>query len=306
MCIFTQAIQSVADTSIFARRTNRDSQYVVYEMKYQSEKANAMILPLPVQTPAAESSIKFIDLQDYKDLFKDLDNAFPHVVKRGFNTLAADGQVASNSILRVHEVGNFIASFVPNVDDFDRLDPQFTLPKSTWDKIPVYSDYGFAVFQLKELAGKPHPIAFEFKSRTNDIFFPTMHIHDGQIHAREEFDHALYLQHPAFDKQVDDYFGPETLDYQTGLVRSKVKAAAVVKCEKTKGIVEPDLLIHRVSLHGVFPNRDMAVSESQVKPRSFSKRLFKYWPIAIPLAAFAWLINRRNKRSDQQEKATAE
>ena len=303
MCIFSQAIQNVSDTLIFARHTDRDTQYVVYEMKYMSETENAMILPLPVQTPATESTIQFIDLSQYDSFFKDLSRAFPEIQPRGFARLAADGQVASNSILPVHEVGSFIASFVPTVGQFDRLDPRFSLPKSTWDKIPDYSDYGFAVFKLKQLAGKPHPIAFEFKSRTNDIFFPTMHIHDGEVHDREEFDHTLYLQHPSFDAQVGRYHGPNMPDRQTGLVRSKAKAGEAVNCEKTKGIVEPELLLHRVSYNGVYPNRDMVISDDQIKPQSRLRKALRYWPIAIPLAAGAWLINRRNQMSAKRPSA---
>src|SRR5690606_16069404 len=111
--------------------------------------------------------------------------------------------------LAVHEVGDFVASFVPTLADFRRLDPQFVIPQESWDKIPEYSDYGFAVFQLKSLVGNPHPMAFEFTTRWPDrIFFPTVHIHDGEVHDREEFDHTLYLQHPEFDRVVGTYQGP--------------------------------------------------------------------------------------------------
>jgi hypothetical protein len=40
-----------------------------------------------------------------------------------------------------------------------------------------------------------HPMAFSFPSRfPNGIFFPTVHIHDGEVHPTEMFDHALYIQ----------------------------------------------------------------------------------------------------------------
>jgi hypothetical protein len=32
-------------------------------------------------------------------------------------------------------VGDFVASFVPKVDDFDRLDPHSSIPKEVWNKI---------------------------------------------------------------------------------------------------------------------------------------------------------------------------
>ena len=62
---------------------------------------------------------------------------------------------APQAALKVHSVGKFVASFVPSQSDFDRLDPQFVIPKESWAKLPEYQDFGFAVFQLKELSGYP-------------------------------------------------------------------------------------------------------------------------------------------------------
>jgi hypothetical protein len=80
-------------------------------------------------------------------------------------------------------VGNFVASVVPTVEDFRRLDPQFSISPEIWGKIPDYQDYSFVVFQLEELKGRPHPMAFEFETRHQEnLFFPTVHIHDGEVH----------------------------------------------------------------------------------------------------------------------------
>src|SRR5581483_11470974 len=105
--------------------------------------------------------------------------------------------------LEVHDVGDYIASFVPTVDDFERLDPRFSISKQVWSAIPAYADYGFAVFQLRELSGSTHPIAFEFQTRLSDaLYFPTVHIHDGTVHEKDNFDHVLYLQEEQFDSKV--------------------------------------------------------------------------------------------------------
>ena len=93
------------------------------------------------------------------------------------------------------EVGSFVASFVPTVKDFSRLDEQFRLPDGTWDKLPAYKDYGFAVFKLKKGEQKVHPMAFEFpRADKTRLFFPTVHIHDGKVHDQAGFDHVLYCQ----------------------------------------------------------------------------------------------------------------
>ncbi len=48
-----------------------------------------------------------------------------------------DKSVATSlGALSVQQVGDYIASFVPTMADFSRLDPQFLIPKETWDKIP--------------------------------------------------------------------------------------------------------------------------------------------------------------------------
>ena len=299
MCCFARAIQSVTDTNIFARLTGKGSQHLAYQMQYQSLEPNAMILPLPVSLPAKETSIRFIDLSDYEDFFQDLARGFPYIPGRQIGcSILPQTDSAFGEKLEVHEVGKFIASFVPTIADFSRIDEQFVIPAQTWQKIPHYTDFGFAVFQLKELAGKPHPMAFEFETRLRDTFFPTVHIHDGQVHRLEEFDHTLYLQHAGFDSVVGSYAGPTKQDAASGLVRSKDVARNYCQIQKTKGIVEPELLVHRTTLQGQLENRDMtyAVAGSPIVPHFSTRKLLRYWPWAIPALAAAWLFNRRNQR----------
>jgi len=187
MCCFAQPVLFVGSTRIFCRPTNRQTQFVVYQMEYQSETPNAIILPLPVKLPSTEQDIRFIDLSENDDFFEELATAFPYIHRLSIGCSSGPATTDAAAELTVHSVGSFIASFVPRVSDFDRLAPQFAIPSETWGKITEYADYGFVVFQLAELSGKPHPMAFEFPSRTKDVFFPTVHIHDGEVHEREQF-----------------------------------------------------------------------------------------------------------------------
>ncbi len=58
------------------------------------------------------------------------------------------------------------------------------MPAGTWDKLPQYRNYGFAVFKLKKGEHKMHPMAFEFpRADKSKLFFPTVHIHDGKVHS---------------------------------------------------------------------------------------------------------------------------
>ena len=67
-------------------------------------------------------------------------------------------------------------------------------------------------------------MAFEFETRLkNEIFFPTVHIHDGEVHKREHFDHTLYLQNAEFDNVVGKYKNHNVNDKQTGFVTVSVE-----------------------------------------------------------------------------------
>ena len=295
MCCFSGAVEHVADTKIFARLTGSGSQFLVYEMTYKSQQPTAMILPLPTALPALEDSVRFIALDGYRDFFVDLAGAFPSVAGIG---CGVSPSINTSIDLQVHEVGDFIASFVPSIDDFARLDPQFAIPKSTWEKIPRYSDYGFAVFQLKELSGRPHPMAFEFKTRWSDrVFFPTVHIHDGEVHTHENFDHMLFLQHAGFDSVVGPYVQAFATDHATGFIRSKAAATKFSSISKAQGILEPHLLLHRMDLAGTLPNEDqlIMIAGDPTKPRLNLRPLYGLLPWGLGLAVFAWFIARRRR-----------
>jgi hypothetical protein len=130
------------------------------------------------------------------------------------------------------------------------LDERFRLPADTWEKIPGYQDYGFAVFKLKAGAMTVHPMAFSFPRKdAGSLFFPTVHIHDGKVHSRAKFDHVLYCQphgedHPAFG---DTW------------VESEGHASQFVEIGKNKGLVEGDQHCYKREMHGQLPNQDTVV-----------------------------------------------
>ena len=118
MCCFSQPVRSVSQTRIFGRLTNHKSQFVAYQMKYESDTANAMILPIPVRKRATEKSIRFLDLSSYPDFFDDLERGFPVDPPQGLvDSRQVDSKSATETI-KVHKVGGFEASFVPSVGHF--------------------------------------------------------------------------------------------------------------------------------------------------------------------------------------------
>jgi hypothetical protein len=191
MCCFAGRVSDVTGTSIFAR-VRGDREYLAYEMTFTSDEQTAMILPIPVASGVGREPVEFIALDDYSRFFRDLETHFSH---SRFTTL---GRITTRNFapLKVQLVGAFEASFVPRMSDFDRLDDRFRIPHDVWKLLPEYDSFGFVVFKLRPgRHAKVHPMAFSFETRDPaNVFFPTVHVHDGTFHDEADFDHVLYTQ----------------------------------------------------------------------------------------------------------------
>ncbi|HEX6096993.1 MAG TPA: hypothetical protein VF432_11765 [Thermoanaerobaculia bacterium] len=244
MCMFSRRVERVSDTSIYARVTG-NHQILIYEMRLRSETPVAMVLPLPTRREN-EDAVSFIDLSGYATFFDDMRRCFssPFTLSRKRPVAAAAG-----GILRVHRVGAFDASVVPSIGDFVRVDPRFRLPDDVWASVPGYDDYSFAVFQLASGEARVHPMAMRFETRRPDaIYFPTTHVHDGLVHPTAGFDHVLYAQFAAktFGWKRSEIAPREVMDF-----------GGVLKRDRTRGTVEPDIPISRRVLKGQLSNGDI-------------------------------------------------
>lgn len=249
MCCFSGKVDVVADTNIFARASKLGRQFLVYSMSFKSGADVAMILPIPTPKGSAEDAVKFISLQKYDAFFADLRSGFPVPKDKSPPDRGGKKDGPPPNALVVVEVGDFVASFVPTVKDFDRLDKQFRLPAGVWDKLPQYKEWGFAVFKLKKPEkgqSKVHPMAFEFPRLDKKVlFFPTVHIHDGTVPAKAGFDHALFCQ-----VEGD---APPQWEETPGL------AETFVKVKDTAGIVDGNGHVYRKQMRGTFENKDVLV-----------------------------------------------
>jgi hypothetical protein len=251
MCCFSQPVISVSATNIFARPANEGRQFLVYSMTLNAEKELAMVLPLPVKRGTDEQDVSFIDLSGYPEFFDDLDKGFPVPDSGGWHFgCAATRSVTAAAPLKVVRVGNFEASFVPTLQDFARLDERFRISDAAWEKLPRYTDYGFAVFKLASGEAKIHPMALSFPRRNpKSLFFPTVHIHDGEVHSRAEFDHSLYCQPSELER-------PTIHDWQ----ESHADARRFMKVDKTRGLILAEQHCYQKKLRGMLPNRDTLIS----------------------------------------------
>ena len=249
MCCFSREIESVHDTQIFTRQDSQGRQFVIYAMSISSHEDVAMVLPLPVASGSGDKALTFIDLEAYPSLFDDMSAGFPAQISSARPVAAAAG--GSRMALAVENVGAYEASYVPTVADFSRLDKRFQLPAGTWEKLPGYAGFGFAVFKLRKGRHNVHPMAFSFPSAVPDrLFFPTLHIHDGEVHPKADFDHVLYCQ------------GAGLKDGEW--TESPGIAAQFMKPEKTKGIVFGAHHVYKRMLRGELANTDWLVKARSV------------------------------------------
>ena len=246
MCCFTRPVEYVRNTRIFARDSGERKQFLVYEMDFASNDDLAMVLPLPVPPHTKEDAVRFISLKRYPVFFTRLASNFPPPRTKMFGGMGS-GAMGGAKKLAVVDVGSFEASFVPTIADFDRLDEKFRLPQGVWDNLPQYAHSGFAVFKFKKNATKIHPMAFEFP-RTNQaqLFFPTVHVHDGEVHDVAEFDHSLYAQ---FE------FG--ALNPRENWTESQQPAGMFLNIDRCQGLVDENSHVYKKVVRGLRKNEDL-------------------------------------------------
>lgn len=245
MCIFTGRVKTVSKTRIFVGDIEDNKQCCVYSMSAEINSPLAMVLPVPVAKKSLDA-IEFVNLEEYSKFFDDLENCFEKPRTRGI-AKGFSGGVAGGYLV-VHDVGKYVASFVPMASLFGRLDPVFRLPEGVISALKGYADFGYAVFQLKDQAGKIsdfHPMAFKYTPKNqNELFFPTVHVHDGSHYLeKEDYDHTLYAQ-------------PETFIDRTHWIVSDYLPSEKVNIEKAKGLINPSRKVLKTGVNGNKPNMD--------------------------------------------------
>ena len=87
------------------------------------------------------------------------------------------------------------------------------------------------------------------------LYFPTVHVHDRQIHPSADFDHMLYCQPDS-----------DTTEYLERWEMSHQPASDFIDVERTEGIVDSSRHCWRLSLQGMLENKDTVVGEGGTTP----------------------------------------
>lgn len=98
-------------------------------------------------------------------------------------------------------------------------------------------------------------MAFEFPRRNvGELFFPTVHVHQGKVERTAHFDHILYCQ--TAHQQIGWEISQSTEDMFEPLV-----ARHFMDIAKTQGIVGPETFVQMNRVNGMQPNKDIVVLE---------------------------------------------
>jgi hypothetical protein len=136
--MFSQSVEEVRDTRIFARSLPQGRQVLVYQMGLRTKRDVAMILPIPVKPGSGADAAQFVDLSGCPQLMLQLERLYPAREDYLSEAGGAADPFASPAaeIIEVKAVGSYEASFVPSLADFSRVDERFRLPPQVWEKLP--------------------------------------------------------------------------------------------------------------------------------------------------------------------------
>ena len=117
---------------------------------------------------------------------------------------------------------------------------------STAPSRPAASSTACWVQRIRNAAASvPHSV---MATTPDQLFFPTVHIHDGKVHPRERFDHSLFLQ---ADVEEDKPL--------RGWMESPKLASAFMNVKKSKELVTAKEHCYWRRVRGMRANTDITV-----------------------------------------------
>ena len=199
MCIINDKVKEVSNTKILVSPDNSyTNQLTIYSNNIENDsKNNAMILAVP-----NIDTIKFIDMSNYKDIFKDCEDCF--VEPRSRSNGISKGM--TKSFLEVIQSGSYSVSIARSIKDLKRIDSDnlFVIEEECYDFIKKeyseMSNFGFLVCLLNNNTKKNDytPLAYTHSIYNNELFIPTIHYHKHEVKGEgkdlnhADWDHDIY------------------------------------------------------------------------------------------------------------------
>eukprot|EP01128_Nolandella_sp_AFSM9_P009118 TRINITY_DN5756_c0_g1_i1.p1 TRINITY_DN5756_c0_g1~~TRINITY_DN5756_c0_g1_i1.p1 ORF type:complete len:285 (-),score=44.64 TRINITY_DN5756_c0_g1_i1:87-941(-) len=271
MCIFNTKVGVVRSTKILVAATAKGRQVTVYENavsvvggntrkpgQYGKKAAleeqvreernnNAMILPCPL---TEGSDIIPLNLSRDSFSFANLDKGFPEKPQLRSNARGSTNSFSFEKKLEVVQIGAYSVSIAKSLVDLSRIDTGvFKVNESI---LPALRErysvrFGFVICAFNP-ANKiePHPIGYVHDPpESKNLFVPTLHIHDGKVHQKENFDQNIY------SVNTDEQSGQSPADLEKAY---KTKPQKSVKAELKSKILNKDITkinnIRRMSVQG--------------------------------------------------------
>lgn len=239
MSCFTQPVQNVTNTKIFAKSGKGGRQFLAYQMQIAAAADLAMILPLPTPPKCQEGDVRFLNFEGYPDFFDAMEKAFPQPKAAG----------TDSTTVKPKDVGAFEAVFIPTLEDFQRQEERFR-PPPAWAMLPQYREFSFVLFKLKKGESRIHPMVFDFPRRKpKEIFFPTFQFHAGKNAEAATTDFWLYAQVSPGDRA-------SVMTWR----ESRRPAKSYLDVSKVQGLIDPDAHIYTRSILAGDPNLDTILS----------------------------------------------
>lgn len=271
MCIINETAKVSATSILVSKSRDGMRQFVAYANKVMtSVNNNAMILPVPYP-----ETLKFHNLQHYKELFDDCSNSFPLAFKS--RSLCYDSNLHEKT-LKVFNVGSYWVSVCVKLSDFDRVDRNvFSLNPTVKNLFIKHYDgrrvpFGYIVCKLKTglTEEQYHPLGYSHRIYNSKgyLFVPTRHYHgdhdDGEGN-NADWDHEIY------SVNTTDH----ALQLNESVEPCRRSGECMVKFKKIVDFAFPPLSrFNLMELHGIKRNCDIYLTDYTAEKSQQKKHEF--------------------------------
>jgi len=181
MCCISKPIINVAGTKLFCGvNKEKTRQFTVYSNTVENvSNNNAMVLPVPYP-----DSVKFHNLEAYKNFFKDCQKCFVTQQSQDFGLTNSYSlkSFEGKKKLDVVNVGSFQVSLAKSLKELKLVDTNvFELSEGLENALTKHysnSMFGFIICKLAKGKENYHPFAYSHNMLNNKVFIPTRHYHD--------------------------------------------------------------------------------------------------------------------------------